>query len=323
MTEDLEINASLNAVEYKKAYDACCKKLLSNKQILAHIIKECVDEFKEVDLEEIPACIDDIQISSDKIQGLNVEDESILGARIQYDILFKLTTPIEQEQIDLIINIEAQNKDNPRYDLVSRAIYYCCRLISRQKNDRNYGFENSHYENIKKVYSIWICLEHSKEKDDCIHRYSIQHTNVRGDAEVSKKSYDLFTIVMLYPSKSYDYEDNRKSLLEMLNVLFSSELSARYKKNKLTADYGILMVKEINEEVESMCNLSDGVYEKGIQQGREQGLLQGRQQGIQQCRTDYIQKLSSKLNISIKEAMDLLDIDEEDRITYRVGIQKR
>lgn len=31
-------------------------------------------------------------------------------------------------------NLEAQHKDNPDYPLVSRAIYYCSRLLSKQKN---------------------------------------------------------------------------------------------------------------------------------------------------------------------------------------------
>ncbi len=54
--------------------------------------------------------------------------------------------------IRLIINIEAQNDFYPGYPLIKRGIYYCSRMISAQ-----YGteFKNSHYENIKKVYSIW------------------------------------------------------------------------------------------------------------------------------------------------------------------------
>ena len=57
--------------------------------------------------------------------------------------------------IALIINVEAQNDFYPGYPLIKRGIYYCCRMISSQ-----YGreFTGPHYEKIKKVYSIWICI---------------------------------------------------------------------------------------------------------------------------------------------------------------------
>jgi len=46
-------------------------------------------------------------------------------------------------------NLEAQHKDNPDYPLVSRAIYYCSRLLSKQKNAPD-GFQHSDYDKIKK-----------------------------------------------------------------------------------------------------------------------------------------------------------------------------
>ena len=33
--------------------------------------------------------------------------------------------------------------------------------------------ENSHYENIKKVYSIWICMNPPKNRENSITRYYI------------------------------------------------------------------------------------------------------------------------------------------------------
>lgn len=39
------------------SYDECCKKILCNKQ-MARIIKECVSEFHDIPLPEIPDYID-------------------------------------------------------------------------------------------------------------------------------------------------------------------------------------------------------------------------------------------------------------------------
>ena len=62
----------------------------------------------------------------------------------------------------LIINVEAQKRLNPKkktgdtYPLLKRAVYYASRLISSQKGTE---FTNSDYDKIKKVYTIWICME--------------------------------------------------------------------------------------------------------------------------------------------------------------------
>jgi flagellar biosynthesis/type III secretory pathway protein FliH len=39
------------------------------------------------------------------------------------------------------------------------------------------------------------------------------------------------------------------------------------------------MTEEFESEVQRMCNLSKGVYDKGVQQGIQQGVKQGVQQG--------------------------------------------
>lgn len=209
--------------------------------------------------------------------------------------------------------MEAQNKDNPGYNLVSRAIYYCGRLIDRQKNSKD-GFCHSDFDDIKKVYSIWICLNHDQSKDDSITKYYVTEECVQNKATNPKESYDLFTVVMLYPSKTYDYEDNKNSLLEMLNVLFSSELSASFKKEKLSHDYGILMTKEIDEEVENVCNLSEGVFNDGVNKGI--------QKGIQETYVKAIIDLTSSLKITIENAMELLKIPQEERPIYLDIVQK-
>lgn len=104
---------------------------------------------------------------------------------------------IFDEMIELIINIEAKNKDNPGYNLISRTIYYCGRLINRQKNSRE-GFKISKFDDIKKVYSIWICLNHDRFKDDVITKYSIKEDCIQRCARNPRFSYDLFIMVMLY-----------------------------------------------------------------------------------------------------------------------------
>lgn len=50
------IHDSYYSMDYP-SYDECCKKILCNKQ-MARIIKECVSEFHDIPLPEIPDYID-------------------------------------------------------------------------------------------------------------------------------------------------------------------------------------------------------------------------------------------------------------------------
>ena len=43
----------INTLEICSSYDQLCKKLLSNKQILAWILKSCVAEFAECSIQDI------------------------------------------------------------------------------------------------------------------------------------------------------------------------------------------------------------------------------------------------------------------------------
>ncbi len=56
--EKTKIAEVIDRNQYNPAYDECCKKILCNKQILARIIKECVSEFRDIPIAEIPDYIE-------------------------------------------------------------------------------------------------------------------------------------------------------------------------------------------------------------------------------------------------------------------------
>ena len=102
------------------------------------------------------------------INGMDAEDKSVHEGTVTFDIRLRAIVLSFREPIALIINVEAQDKFYPGYPLIKRGIYYCCRMISSQ-----YGreFTDSHYEKIKKVYSIWICVNPPKNRENTITRY--------------------------------------------------------------------------------------------------------------------------------------------------------
>ena len=177
METETTISESIRIADEKARYDAACKRILSEKIILAWIMKSCVEEFRDVavkeiadkyiegtpEVAEVPVMPDEVK--SPKITGTNIEDKTVHEGTVYYDIRFYATAPKSGEGIRLILNVEAQNDFYPGYSLVTRGIYYCSRMISSQ-----YGteFTDSHYEKIKKVYSIWICMNPPEKRQNSI-----------------------------------------------------------------------------------------------------------------------------------------------------------
>ncbi|MFQ7149660.1 MAG: hypothetical protein ACLRQU_18940 [Clostridium sp.] len=97
MNENLPIASILTEHQDKRSYDAYCKKILSNKQILAYILKGCVPEYADLALEAIPQYIEAFSVTdtemNENINGRNIEDEAIPGALIKYDLLFEAALP--------------------------------------------------------------------------------------------------------------------------------------------------------------------------------------------------------------------------------------
>ena len=60
----------------------------------------------------------------------------------------------------IIVNIECQKDEPSAYQILNRAIFYVSRLVSSQKER---DFVNTNYDDIKQVFSIWICMNMYKK----------------------------------------------------------------------------------------------------------------------------------------------------------------
>ena len=136
--------------------------------------------------------------------------------------------PSTGERVRLIINVEAQREFRPGYPLIKRGVYYGSRMISAQ-----YGtvFTNAHYEKLRKVYSVWICLSPPEMWQNTITAYQFREKNVLGEAHEVQENYDLIHVIVVGLTIPENTEDG--SLIQMLSVLLSVEMSAKEKKKIL------------------------------------------------------------------------------------------
>ncbi len=262
------------------AYDTNVKYLLSDKQILARILKYTIEEFQEMDIEDIMGCIgDDIEIGIRPVDaGLSnlgrvretVTEDNVPGEGIiYYDIRF--TAYIEEAEIKILVNIEAQrSSDHSRlgYHLENRIIFYLARMISAQKQTE---FFHSDFDNLKKVRSIWICMDND-ETEDSIEEIGLDRKTVFGN---KKNPYhtDLMKgiIVNIRNGESDDPSDGKKKsqnvLISMLQELLS-EKDAVEKKRILSDEYGMIITAELEGRIQIMCNLSENIEERSIRRER-------------------------------------------------------
>ncbi len=297
--------------DHEKAYDRLCKKILCNKTVLAYILKECVEEFRDIELNEISGYINHRYIDSDgrSIVNANTEDETIPGSKIIYDILFEVNSP-NDEDMTIIINLEAQKSDYKKYPLLKRAVYYGARLLDRQKNTDE-GFMHSRFHEMKKVYTIWICMSHARVKDNAVNAYRIAENQIYGRYKSPRQDYDVLQVVMVYINTVFEYEEEDRSMQKLIHILLGKDLNIREKKRYLTEDYGILITEEEEKEADEMCDLSLGIRLDGIEEGKIMGIEEGLAKGKKESTVLYVKNLMEKMpNLGIQEAMDILGVEE-------------
>ena len=78
-------------------------------------------------------------------------------------------------------------------------------------------------------------------------------------------NYDLLTVVMIYTAD--DFMDLQNDVIKMLSVLLSRNLDAKERMNILEDSFDIAMTEKVKQEVDEMCNLSQGVRAEGEAMG--------------------------------------------------------
>lgn len=212
--------------------------------------------------------------------GLNTENAEENEGMLKYDILFRVRTSRDaKKSYGIIINVEMQ-KDKPTgYQLSNRAIFYACRLISAQKQRE---FEHMKFNDMVKVYSIWIVA--NMESNSVNHIHLIQDT-LYGTYKWSGGTDMINIMIAGITGKAQEPEEGKETvspekadsvdLCRMLNTLFAVNLDHKERYRSLSDDFGIDIDKGLREEVEAMCNLGQGILERGQREGEKKGEKRG------------------------------------------------
>jgi len=254
-------------------YDTNAKRILANKQVLARILKKTVSELRDMSFPEIMKCIEgEPEIStvpvhpgltnSPTITGMQNEDNIPFEGIVYYDIRFYVKVPQDNKIVKIIVNVEAQKSFYPGYHLETRGIVYGARLISAQLDTE---FVAPYYDQLKKVYYIWICFDSSKEQANAISEYKITKHDIIPGIRDNQKAYDKLSVVLITLNSAIKSDDQ---FIAMLNCLFDEDNRVQ-KKDLLSSQYGYEITDDFGKELDIMCNLSEALVEKGIEKGEK------------------------------------------------------
>ena len=301
----------------KPAYDKMAKKFLSKRKLLARILHHLVPEFQKVSLKDIEETyilgepkIGETPVDPGKtnqhlppeIRGAATEQSEPAEGWVTFDILFYAKLPTNGGIVPFIINIEAQKSRPTDYPLMKRVMYYASRLVSSQKEREFTGMD---FGKIQKVYTIWLCFEppagHAKGG---INGYSTVETCIDGDIKEPVEDYTLLNAFVVYVG---DQRTGNK-LINLLRLIFKEGLTATEKTERLIRDYDLQLTEEMGEELNIMCNLSEGIEERGIARGR----AEGRAEGVTEATEKIVRNLLAAKDMTYERIAQVTDISVAD-----------
>lgn len=163
-----------------------------------------------------------------------------------------------------------------------------------------------------KIILAWI-MNPPENRRNTITRYSIHEENIVGNVHEIPQNYDLLSAIIICLSDSEQEADG--GVLKLLEVLLSPTREAAEKKQILQDDFHIEMTRKLEKEVSIMCNLSKGIEEIGIREGKREG----KKEGI----LFSIQSLMETMNFTMEEAMNALKIPKTEQEQYTKKLKQK
>ena len=300
-----ELKNAVSASGKEAQYDEHAKNIAGQKFIIANILAKSVEAFRGMKPKDIIPYIEgepyigkvpvepgltnaDRDENGQRIVGFNTENQEIHEGLVRFDVICYVRLPSSEDGegplSQIIINLEMQ-KDQPReYQILNRAVFYVSRQISAQKER---DFTGSHYDDIKSVYSIWICMNMEENSMSHIH---LTKEDMMG-SQPWRGGLDLFHIVMIGIGKDLPGQEENYELHRFLGTIFSQKLAVEEKLHIMKTEYDISEEEDFRKDVNEMCNLGEGIMEEGIAIGMEKGIAIGETKGRMEAHEELIRNM--------------------------------
>ena len=291
-------------------FDEELKDRLMNKEILAYIASQFVDDFAHMSWKQVLPYLED-PLSFGVNRGDRERSDREHGS-IRYDILVRLRSPRgKDKRIGVLLNIEGQNEVRSYEAVKRRMLSYTCRLVSEQKED---VFTNDRYEDLAEVVSVWLFLRPAEKDQGRVVEWSMAGRQL-SDLDESDTRWKgglkgLKVVAVCVPDQKHVQS---KTVADLLGVWLNALLPAGERSERLKDGWDV----ELPPQQEEDTGMFEGAGRSLWKEGRKEGLQEGIQQGKESTLLENIQSLVEQLHLSPEQAMDALRVPAQDRDCIR------
>ena len=304
---------ALELAGMKAQYDGHVKKLLSFRQVISQILVRTLTEYEgRTPLEAARWIEPETFTNSGKRTKRPEREVSLLVGKSEvsdspgegttiYDLRFQVQIPgPDGKRTAVFVNLEAQKKFRMKYRIVTRGIFYAAKMLTEQ-----YGrcFSKSNYQKLRKVYSIWVCMNVPDYIGNAMVEYKISRNDRIGSVPEKQKNYDKLSVILICLNTKKGLGEPG-SLHHFLNVLLSPSMDAAEKIKILSRVYGIKMEKGFRKELEDMWNLGEAIEEKALRKGRKEGRKEGSRMGDAKRLVRSVEKAMEAFHVDLKAACE-------------------
>lgn len=113
---------------------------------------------------------------------------------------------------------------------------------------------------------------------NAINRYQLKEQHLLHRYKEPVANYDLMGIIFVYLGNNR----TRDRLMHLLYLLFVKKMKSEDLLTALYDEYDIDLTAKGKEDVTTMCNLGEGLYERAMEKGLEKGIKKGIERGVEQ-----------------------------------------
>ena len=125
-----------------------------------------------------------------------------------------------------------------------------------------------------------------------------------GKVDEPVENYDKMRGIVI--SLNDDGMDNRTDIIRLLSTLLSTTETVERRKQILEGEFNIPMTKEIEEEMQDMCNFGSAIQSYGEQTGQVKLIL----------------STMRKHGWDVEKTMDFMDVEKKDRPLFAASVSK-
>lgn len=266
--------------------DVQAKIIARSKRVIAQILHDYIPEYEGIPVDEI---IRNYLIQNPQVREQRVDPPLLPGGSneskipgegaVYFDVVIDALAPADEdetggrttpdaktgEMIRIIFNFEVQNNPHPGYPLPMRAEYYTARKLSQQYGET---FTHADYQNLKKVYSVWIVPYAPQSWGNNVLLFPGEHAPkvLQGKNHYKRGEYGLWNYVFLEIGDPQKLTEN-KDAMGLLSVLFSLTMKSAEQTETLRKNFDLRL--DHQEEVDliamqEMLSISE-VYRERMQ----------------------------------------------------------